>query len=1254
MAKFNIIDAVTGNVKYTGAPRYNGVYCKVSCLEFIEIASPTKIDWKVGDYVVYNGSGRTGLTYRLYDIPQPKRQAKNSQYGGAFVYSNVQFFAETKRLDIEPFRDVVLADNFVHFSTRESWSVWASVADLVERMQAVMDAARPNEWEFRLVDATSDSDLYNLLHNNYQDFTISGESVLSGLEKIYSQWGEIGWLHTVENGKNVITIGIPPIRTSGIGTDASGNYIYGKGNGLLSLKKTSSNKDNLRTRLYVYGSTRNMIPRYYNNLIPAIKDNESVDVRHLMIPLSYWGSTDGKKDTSKAYIENNTALYGVRPDSVYFDGSELPEIYPSLEETNIGQLYDAMASGSQYRPNLSKWNRGDRLDEIVSASGIDDDGTLSTSGEKYQYSDNITIPESEEEWPTGAITMSQTIYDSGMISHSGKMDIELSNFVPIISDTSNAIVSISLRMRIVVGGRAYESPISWSKQGTNYRGSVATLRATCNYGETFSLQIVGEIDSVSNGEQIVLSVPATTVTGRYAITRTSEFTVRIPQIGFNIAERAALGSQGIATIAMKDGMCGGRSFVVKSCKYDSASDSWNLTVWRGKDDSLDTLFPNTTFPIVAGDHFVLLDIIMPETYIGMAEQKLYAEGQKLLSDVSRIRPFYEPEIDAKFMVDNSRTLREGWYMALQDADIIGQGTTEYVLIDTLTINENDSAIPTYRVTLREQKRTSYSNTGTSAGYTLTSLAGGNSSSAQVTASGVSSVGLSMPTGFSVAGSPIKNAGEFQVSFAEGYNLLTDAQKAVLDLLGYDAENNAVYVKKQTIGGVLTPTNFYTFGESAAGGAGSGGGEGASYLYELQDVPDYRTAYRGKYLRAKSDGSGVEWGDVTGGASAFDDLTGRPKYNGVAMTSSTDIPAVPTALSQLTDDTSHRLVTDTEKTTWDGKQDTISDLTTIRSQAANGQTAYGWGNHASAGYLTGITSSMVTTALGYTPYNAANIGSASVAYASNAGQLGGLGSGSYAAMTNQNGLNYETNLKGGLYVSYNTSGALSGDKGVINIPTWANNSATTYYLTQISFGVNDNTPKIRYVNNTGASNFVTVYHSGNTNNTSTPWSCSDLTASGTATIGSHMYMTYDRYVYWQDNTNGTNRTVISVDATTNFAWGMAAGGKITNLCGNGISFRYDTAHSEGMILTSSGNVGIGTPSPSEKLHVAGNILATGNMLRSTTGQSIGTSAAPWGEIHANKWYPNANDTTNYIEYTGSGFLIHGNVAATGEVTAGQAN
>jgi len=44
---------------------------------------------------------------------------------------------------------------------------------------------------------------------------------------------------------------------------------------------------------------------------------------------------------------------------------------------------------------------------------------------------------------------------------------------------------------------------------------------------------------------------------------------------------------------------------------------------------------------------------------------------------------------------------------------------------------------------------------------------------------------------------------------------------------------------------------------------------------------------------------------------------------------------------------------------------------ISAQGTKADTAFGWGNHAIAGYLTGITSGQVTTALGFTPYNATN-------------------------------------------------------------------------------------------------------------------------------------------------------------------------------------------------------------------------------------------------------------------------------------------
>ena len=41
------------------------------------------------------------------------------------------------------------------------------------------------------------------------------------------------------------------------------------------------------------------------------------------------------------------------------------------------------------------------------------------------------------------------------------------------------------------------------------------------------------------------------------------------------------------------------------------------------------------------------------------------------------------------------------YMQIADSDLIGE-SAEYVLIDTVTITENDSNIPTFKVTLREK------------------------------------------------------------------------------------------------------------------------------------------------------------------------------------------------------------------------------------------------------------------------------------------------------------------------------------------------------------------------------------------------------------------------------------------------------------------------------------------------------------------------------------------------------------------------
>ena len=68
-------------------------------------------------------------------------------------------------------------------------------------------------------------------------------------------------------------------------------------------------------------------------------------------------------------------------------------------------------------------------------------------------------------------------------------------------------------------------------------------------------------------------------------------------------------------------------------------------------------------------------------------------------------------------------------------------------------------------------------------------------------------------------------------------------------------------------------------------------------------------------------------DISGNISTFTNDSGY-------ITSSD----VPNELKDLSGDSTHRLVTDTEKSTWNGKQDAINDLDSIRAGAALGATA----------------------------------------------------------------------------------------------------------------------------------------------------------------------------------------------------------------------------------------------------------------------------------------------------------------------------
>lgn len=773
MAKFTIYSP--DNVAlYTGTPTFTGQYMKPGMLEFREVSLPMLIDLRQGCYVGYESGNsivpvypRTGFSYKLYSIPQVKKQARPYSYGAAFVYQGVQFYDPSKELEYCPFRDLVQGDNRIHFSTQPSISTFEGCDGLARRFEACLCEQYDSEygrqsWRVRI--ATEDEDGVSEDFENFmkepREFTVSGVNILECLDKVYEIWPDVGWIYTIEYideyPTNTIIIG-------GAGLNANtGTYAYGKGRGLTSITRTVANAEEMANRIYAYGGSRNLLPRWYNSL--NIKDAESVDIQNLMIPVTHWGITDEKYDASKAYIDNTESIerIGLRPKTIYFDGSgEYADIYPTIRNKTIEDVRNAftragLSSSSPYYPSTTIYtNDKVRIDRVLSVGTTFDSGLSASDGKQAVDShyedigeyDTITFPAGTRAMPvytyedtftpsaSGEYSLSLGLNIGGTIALNG---IKSVNILATLSEPGENGRDLIFEVRTITVAPG-ESSVTLGNLTFNTNKIQVSSSTTYNVGFLFT----AEAEAASSSARTC----TVDFSGGYSLAianyRSKTFNITLRQVGFDIGAQANLGDG--KTIAMRSGKCMGRSFTINSVQYDSTNDAWVLECWRSEDESLSQWFPNSDYPIrglenagqqneYLGDEFVLLDIAMPEIYIEMAEADLYDAAQDFLADASVERWQYVPEIDAKFMVENNLTIRSGEYMAILDMDFIepadgtasyfvtsddkyfltvngerirlddGSGSVMSALVDSVVINEGEAAIPTYKVTLRDRKK----------------------------------------------------------------------------------------------------------------------------------------------------------------------------------------------------------------------------------------------------------------------------------------------------------------------------------------------------------------------------------------------------------------------------------------------------------------------------------------------------------------------------------------------------------------------
>jgi hypothetical protein len=210
---------------------------------------------------------------------------------------------------------------------------------------------------------------------------------------------------------------------------------------------------------------------------------------------------------------------------------------------------------------------------------------------------------------------------------------------------------------------------------------------------------------------------------------------------------------------------------------------------------------------------------------------------------------------------------------------------------------------------------------------------------------VTSVAMSVPTGLSVSGTPITGAGTLAVTLTSGYSIPTTSSQTNWDTAygwgnhasaGYALDSAVVHnTGTETVAGAKTFSTSVTspiitastkFVSSYFDASGSGGGS----------------------LRNASGTAQLQWGGGGGNNITFDVAANLNPANSqidISPTGTGTVRINPATLSSMNNvtigATTPAAITGT----------TITATTYAGGNTSNWNTAYGWGNHASAGYLT---------------------------------------------------------------------------------------------------------------------------------------------------------------------------------------------------------------------------------------------------------------------------------------------------------------
>ena len=674
------------------------------CFLTISFKHEVPINFQIGDYIVYRGE-RFELNYE----PGKDKQARPDTYGEGFVYDSVKFNALQDELSRAEFLDVVLNDNELHYTALPKFPFYVqTLDDLLDRIQANLDdqigkglwkiysrnmerslqrGALESEWMSMYGEGTSDNVIESM------SITVDSQTCWQALALVNEKWD----INFIVRGRNVY------VGTTGI--QANHIFKYGLGEGLYEIVQNADSDQSVVTRLRAYGSEKNLPSHYYADLGVKYVANITKVVE---------ASTNVELELGIDYIETyfkNKRKYIVSGESQEQSFGWVLQVtfdFQTIITGYVTQAYDSNKCRFYSELKGTQVDSGDeeskeKLEAFIAQVKAGNTKMYITSGLNKKI-----VPSSMKEYAEN-LPNNMSI---NRLMLPGFPHVSLSDFYDSLTDEEKKYVNPTGKQHRFSTDphRPYIDSINIDQIG---------LRSASQFFDTDDktngvIEIYPTIEEMEIGGVRVDEIDegiAPDDDGRFG----DNETVRNVDIYLNKAIDFDINDlkDDDFSISMKDGMCGGRTFkVASSTKVDGR---WRLTIERSKDDALELWFPYKDYPIKNGDHFVLTGITLPDSYVNAASLKLLKYAIALLDKNDYTRYVYQPKVDELFMARQHDlaqadetgtikslhdTLKAGDLMNFNDTDLNIEGI---ISIDQLTIKEEDGKIPTYDITLREDK-----------------------------------------------------------------------------------------------------------------------------------------------------------------------------------------------------------------------------------------------------------------------------------------------------------------------------------------------------------------------------------------------------------------------------------------------------------------------------------------------------------------------------------------------------------------------